>query len=263
MTSPKITTIHQGGSRYYLHPETGEKVPGVTSVLNMLPKPFLKAWAAKEVATTAVNALRGDGPAWLGDMIKSDPQDAIDWLKRSPERNTREAADIGTAAHGVFEAMILGHSLPALTPAMEPFARQFADLLDKIQPEPIRTEDTVWSDKHGYGGSFDLLARVNGQLCWIDNKTTRSGVHAEVALQLAAYSHADYILDATSNTQVPLPSEEAHGLVFHVRPEGWGVYEVPIGDDVFNYFLALREVFKWDVMSRQVVGKANVKGQAA
>ena len=57
MTTPKINTTFRGGSRFYIHPGSGEKVPGVTSVLNMLPKPFLKAWAGKEVATTAVRSL--------------------------------------------------------------------------------------------------------------------------------------------------------------------------------------------------------------
>ena len=43
MTTPKVSTFRSGSSRFYLHPRTGDKVPGVTSVLNMLPKPFLKA----------------------------------------------------------------------------------------------------------------------------------------------------------------------------------------------------------------------------
>lgn len=260
MTSPKIATIHRGGSRYYLHPETDEKVPGVTSVLGMLPKPFLKAWAAKEVAKSAVES----GPAWLDSMINTQGAEAtVDFLKRAPDRNTREAADIGTAAHGVFEAMVLGHKLPPLTPAMEPFRRQYADLLDKIQPEPIRTEDTVWSETYDYAGSFDLLATVEGRRCWIDNKTTRSGVHAEVALQLSAYRHADYILDEDGG-QTPIPGGADYGLVFHVRPEGWGVYEVPIGPDVFEYFKHLRSVFTWDAqVARQVVGRPVVKGSVA
>ena len=268
MTSPKVATFHRGGSRYYIHPDSQDKVPGVTSVVGMLPKPFLKAWAAKEVAGSAVGSLDGSGPDWLTPMVAADPKGAIDFLKKAPDRNTREAADIGTAAHGVFEAMALGHPLPKLTPAMEPFARQYADLLDKVQPEVIRTEDTVWSEQHSYAGSFDLLARVQGRLCWIDNKTTRSGVHAEVALQLAAYAHADYILDVDKGEQVDHPqhysnAETPFGLVFHVRPEGWAVHEVPIDRDVFAYFVHLRQVFNWDASaSRTVVGRASVKGSA-
>lgn len=271
MTSPKITTLKEGDSRFYVHPETGEKVPGVTSVLNMLPKGFLKFWAAKMVAEAAVGALDGSGPDWLTPMVQADPGAAIGFLKGAPYRNTKKAADIGSAAHGLFEAMILGEPLPALTPDIVPFQRQYGDLLDKVQPEPIRVEDTVWSDTHRYGGSFDLMGRVDGRLCWIDNKTTRSGVHPEVALQLSAYRHADHVLDGRTQKPVPMPypDEEQFGLVFHVRPEGWAVYEVPIGDDVFEYFLALRKVFVWDGMAnvkargKGIVGEPLVKGAAA
>ena len=259
MTTPKIATLHRGGSRFYVHPESGDKVPGVTSVLNKLPKPFLKAWAAKEVATTAVHALDGTDPDWLTPMIAADSDSAIDFLKKSPDRNTRKAADIGTAAHGVFEALSLGQPLGRITPDLEIYARQYEDLMAKVQPVALRTEDTVWSEQHAYAGSFDLLAEVQGEKCWVDNKTTRSGVHAEVALQLAAYRKADYLLDGDTGAKLIQPSAD-RGLVFHVRPEGWAVYEVPIGDDVFEYFLTLRKVFVWDEISRSIVGRPTVKG---
>lgn len=262
MTTPKIRTLSTGGSRWYVHPTTGEKCPGVTSVLNMLPKPFLKAWAAKEVATTAVDNLDA-----IRVLAASDRQGAIDYLKGSPNRNTRAAADIGTAAHGVFEALSLGHPLPALTDEMLPYVRHFSDFLDKVQPTYRMVEETIWSDSHSYAGSFDAFAEIQGHGCWVDNKTTRSGVHAEVALQLSAYSHADFVL-RENGTQVALPKAPAggstRGVVVHVRPEGWALYEVPIGDDVFEFFLALRKTFVWDsAYARQVVGKPIAKGAAA
>lgn len=266
MTSPKINTTFRGGSRFYIHPGSGDKVPGVTSILNMLPKPFLKAWAAKEVATEAVSALDGSGAGgvdWLTPMIVAQGSAAaIDFLKRSPDRNTRKAADQGTAAHGIFEALLLGKALGPLTEDMEVFARQFEDLLRVVEPTTLRTEDTVWSEAHGYAGSFDALLDVGGTRCWVDNKTTRSGVHAEVALQLAAYRKADYLLDGDTGEQLRQP-EADHGLVFHVRPDGWAVYEVPIGDEVFAYFLSLRHIFNWDAqVSKQIVGRPAVKGDA-
>ena len=259
MTTPKIPTFHKGGSRYYIHPDTKDKVPGVTSVLNMLPKPFLKPWAAKEVATSAVRSLDGSGPDWLTPMIQDDPAGAIDYLKKAPDRNTRKAADTGTAAHGFFESMIWGEKLGPLTSELQPFADQYADLLEKVQPVPLRTEDTVWSEKHGYAGSFDLLAEIQGTRCWVDNKTTRSGVHAEVALQLAAYRFADYVLDGTTNETLGQPKAEV-GLVFHIRPEGWKVFEVPITEEVFSYFLALRKTFNWDAQIAKSIAKSATAG---
>lgn len=256
MTTPKVATFNRGGSRYYIHPETGDKVPGVTTVLNMIPKPFLKAWGEKLVATEAVEGLANWQP-----LAERDPQAAIDYLKQTPRRTTKAAADLGSHAHGVFEALSLGEEVTDLTPDLTPFANHFRDFLDTVQPEYLAVEDTVWSEEHGYAGSFDALALVQGQRCWIDNKTTRSGVYPEVALQLSAYSHADYVLDgATGEQNLVVPSASDRGLVVHVRPEGWSLYEVPIGEDVFEHFLHLRQTFKWEQVSRRVIGKPVLKG---
>lgn len=258
MTTPKVATFHRGGSRFYVHPESGDKVPGVTSVLNMIPKPFLKAWGEKLVATEAVEGLANWQP-----LAERDPQAAIDYLKQTPRRTTKEAADIGTAAHGIFESLALGEPLGNITDALLPYAAQFSNFLDTVQPEYLATEDTVWSEKHGYAGSFDALMRIQGERCWADNKTTRSGVYPEVALQLSAYSHADYILDGeTGEQQLMSPDPADRGVVIHVRPEFWALYEVPIGDEIFATFLALRDVFKWDAGSRSIVGKPVLKGSA-
>ena len=255
MTTPKVATFHQGGSRFYVHPGTGDKVPGVTSVLNMLPKPFLKAWAAKLVATNAVEQI---------DVIKAmaerDPDGAIDYLKRSPDRFTKGAADVGTMAHGIFESQARGETLGRLTPELQVYADHHAHFLDTVQPKALLLENTVWSETHSYAGSFDGFYEIQGTRAWVDNKTTRSGVHAEVALQLSAYAHADYIIDDEGEQHL-LP-EASHGLVVHVRPEGWALYEVPIGDEVFDYFLHLRKTFEWDRIARKVVGKPVLTGAA-
>lgn len=255
MTTPKVATLHRGGSRWYIHPETGDKVPGVTSILNMLPKPFLKAWASKEVATCAVEQ-RG---AWL-PMAETDPAGAIDYLKRAPQRSTQGAADLGSAAHGIFEAMARGERLGPLTDDLAVFAGHYADFLDTVQPEFRAVEETVWSEAHAYAGSFDAFAVIDGEGCWIDNKTTRSGVYPEVALQLSAYAHADYLLGDDGGRGV-MP-RGSRGVVVHVRPEGWALYEVPIGDEVFAHFLSLRQTFLWDAQSRGIIGKPLLKGAA-
>ncbi|BCV00196.1 MAG: hypothetical protein CM15mV33_510 [uncultured marine virus] len=52
MTDPKIRTSSKNGSRIYHWEE--EKLPSVTSVLGMLPKGYLRYWAAKEVALAAI-----------------------------------------------------------------------------------------------------------------------------------------------------------------------------------------------------------------
>lgn len=249
MTTPQVRTVKRGGSRFYVHPDkTFGSVPGVTSILNMLPKEFLKFWAAKVTAETAVDQL----PAVLGMVLGDDRQGAIDYLKRAHFRNTGAAADMGTEAHEVWETMARGEKLGRQHPAMEPFIRGFQAFMDAFEPEFLHLEETVWSDTHGYAGSFDWIAKIRGELLNQeedaivigDNKTTRSGVHAEVALQLNAYARADYILNP-DGSQSPLPDINA-AAVFHGRPDGWQLVPVRLGDDLFDLFCSLIPVLSWE-----------------
>lgn len=240
MTVPKVNTITRGGSRFYVNPETGEKVPGVTSIVSMLPKGFLKFWAAKTTAQAAVDHL---GEV-VGIALRSGPETAVDFLKRAPDRDVNAAADAGTAAHDVFEALANGQPVGRLAPSVQVYADHFKSFLDKVQPQILHTEQTVWSQTHDYAGSFDAFGIVDGIPTWLDWKTTRSGVHEEVALQLAAYANADFIIEA-DGAQHPLPKGDA-GAVLHVRPEGWALVPVNISAEVFGHFLALRKTFTWE-----------------
>jgi hypothetical protein len=264
VTTPKVSTIKRGGSRFYVNPETGEKVPGVTSVLGMLPKDFLKYWAAKSVAQTAVNN--------IGEVVgiaMRDPDAAVDFLKRSPDRDTYKAADAGTGVHELYESLARGEEVDRrrLTPELRVYAESFDQFVAEFQPEFLHLEETVWSETHGYAGSFDAIARIDGEIVILDWKTTRSGVHEEVALQMTAYKNADYILTADGE-KVPLPEIEA-AAVLHTRPEGWNLYPVSIDDSLFETFLALlNSVFPWErggkngVIGRPINASAQNKGRA-
>lgn len=247
--SAAVNTIKRDGSRFYVHPDTGLKAPGVTSVIDMVPKPFLQYWAAKVVAEEAVE----NAASWIGLAMNGRKDAAIDVLKGSPRRVTKDAAQTGTDAHDLFERLALDLPVGRVHPELEPFVNHFREFLDQAQPEFLLVEESVWSDAHNYAGSFDAFAKVEGELIALDWKTTRSGVHAEVALQLSAYRHADYVL-RKDKTKVPLPRTTG-GAVLHVRPEGWQLHPVKSDAEVFDYFVHLRSVFDWiKADSKAVVG---------
>jgi hypothetical protein len=245
VTTPKINTIKRGGSRLYVHPETADKVPGVTSVLNMLPKEFLKFWAAKVVAETAVENLGS-----IVGLAMGDPQGAVDYLKRAPMRNTGAAADMGTTVHDMYERLAKGEDVGRVTPDLKPYLAIYRDFEEKFQPEFLHIEDTFWSETHGYAGSADWIGNITdpdtGERVTAigDWKTTRSGVHEETSLQLTAYSRADYII-SPDGSKVELPKITA-GVVVHARPEGGQVVPARIDDDVFDVFLNLLSVYKYE-----------------
>lgn len=255
MTNPKISTIKRGGSRLYVHPGSAEKVPGVTSVLNMLPKGFLKYWAAKSVAEFAV--------ANLGSVVTlvaaGEHSAAVDMLKRSPDRDTAQAADKGTEVHDLFERLARGEEVGRIHPDLAPYVGIFKGFEKQFEPEFLFLEETVWSETHGYAGSFDFIAKVTDpdtgeRMTTIgDWKTTRSGVHAEVALQETAYKNADYII-LPDGSKADIPHLDA-GIVVHARPEGGQVVPARIDDELFAFFLALRQIWEWDrETSKNVLG---------
>lgn len=258
MTTPKINTIKRGGSRLYVHPDTADKVPGVTSILNMLPKEFLKFWAAKVVAETAVDS--------LGEVVGialRDRTGAVDYLKRAPMRNTGAAADMGSAVHDLYESLARGDKPGRVHPDLKPYLANYRGFEETFQPEFLFLEETVWSDTHGYAGSFDWLGHVTDPstgdrvLAIGDWKTTRSGVHEEVALQMTAYRYADYIIRPDGG-RVPIPAIET-GLVVHTRPDAIQVVPTRLDEDLFRIFLALKDVHGYEKETKRTVLGAPVQ----
>lgn len=257
MTTPAVTTVKQGGSRFYVNPHDDRKLPGVTSILDMIPKhSFLKPWAAKMVAEFAVD----NADSWIGLCMRGERQAAVDMMKRAPFRFTDNAAVTGTGAHDLFERLAEGERLSKsdIRPELLPYVQHFRDFLEVWTPTFLFTERTVWSETHGYAGTFDAIFSVDmdGETFTAmgDWKTTRSGVHEEVALQLTAYAKADYILGADGE-KVPLPEVDG-GAVLHVRPEGWNLVPASIDLNSWNTFLALKEVWEWEKnLKRLAIGR--------
>ncbi|GAA0641346.1 hypothetical protein GCM10009548_01930 [Streptomyces malaysiensis subsp. malaysiensis] len=252
-----VRTLKRGGSRFYINPEDAKiKVPGVTSIVGMLPKDFLTFWAAKTAAEAAV-----DNWDIVSQLIQRDPAGAIDYLKNAHRRQTKSASDLGSAAHDLFERLARGESInPRYVHAdVKPHVRWFSEFLDEVQPTFVHLEETVWSDEHQYAGSFDAIAKVDGETVVLDWKTSKA-VYDSVALQLSAYRYADRIILADSGESVDVP-ELAGGAVLHVRPEGWSFVPVECGPKVFEAFKALRSVFDWERDGKKaVVGKPIASG---
>lgn len=254
--APRVNTIKRGDTRFYVEPTTGEKVPGVTSIISMLPKDFLKYWSAKLSSELAVELTAA---GMLSGLVDRDPEGAVDYLKGAHTRFVRKAAEDGSAAHALFEARIRGDEIGRIKPEMEPFLRHFDEFLDKVQPDYTFVEETVWSDTYNYAGTFDAFVTIDGQKIWMDNKTTRSGVHEEAGIQMAAYRFADFILRA-DGSKVPQPKADG-AAVLHIRPEGWNLVPVRADEDLFEIFLHLKEVLNWERnVKKTVIGRATYFG---
>lgn len=238
MTTPKIETTSIDGYRFYKHPTQKHiKVPSVTSVLDMLPAPYLRKWNSKITAEHAISNLDD-----IVQMASKSKTKAIEWLKGAPDRELNKAADIGDRVHNLLEELI-NDPLTAVDDELAPYIDGFYQFLDRFEPEWLFVEKPIFSMTHLYAGSFDAICKIKNKNYMLDFKTTRSGISAKVAMQLAAYSRADVMFIDGEEYQLP----EIHaGAALWLRPDKWSFQPLRIDDDVFHTFLSLRRVFEWE-----------------
>ncbi len=253
MTQPEVPTIKRGGSRFYVDPVTGDKVPSVTSIVGCLPKRALQFWRGKTVAECAV-----DDFGVVADFIsKGNPSAAVDHLKRAPDRSSGQAAKTGSDVHNLCERIAKGEDVGRVHPDLQGFVDQYVRFIHDFEPGFLEVEATAWSETYGYAGTLDFIAMVEEEAVITDIKTGKSGAWPDVALQLSAYANADYLIDASGERR-PLPQIDA-AAVLTVRPDEYRLIPVRLGDDVFDTFKALIEVSKWEhEVGKTVIGKTPV-----
>lgn len=264
--------IKRGAGGQYYNPITGEKAPGVTGILNNLPKDGLIYWSRAKVAEFAVNNAGALVQMLLNAHSAADYEKskkaAEDWLKNSPSRETQQSADTGSSVHSLVETMSRGEPLGFVHPDFQPYVERYDRFLQKYQPEFEYIEDAVWSETYGYAGTFDAIAKIDGERLILDTKTTRGkDVYSSVSLQMCAYSRADWLITASdaprslSDTsppelvQTPMPPVDG-AAVIHLRPDSSAIVPVDIHDpDIWETFLHLLTVRRWEKeTSKRVIG---------
>lgn len=209
--------FHPRSHRYRLD---GDWVPGVTTLIGKgLPKPALPYWAARTVAEWVV-----ENPD-LTEEIKrlGGGRPAVAFLKELPWQKRDEAAIRGTDIHALAERLVHGEEV-AVPEHLATRVQGYVDWLDAAQPEVLLTERACASRQWGYAGTFDAIVTFGGVRYLLDWKTS-SGVHGDMALQLSAYSHAEFYLDADGAEQ-PMPAVDRLGIV-HITEEGTTLWPVP------------------------------------
>jgi hypothetical protein len=257
MTTPKQARQRSNdGPRVYAWPPLPPhefEVISVTSAKDVYPKPWLMGWAVKMTAERAV-----DKYDFLGQMIQEDVKGALKWLKDARWSSAGDKADRGTVVHSTIEAYMDDRPMSpeeiqakldekrvpaALQRATFGMVNAVMQFLDDEEPEVYWSEQTVYSRKHGYAGTPDLVARmrVGGSLVpvIIDFKTSKD-IYDDTGLQLVAYAKADFVGldDGTEAPLVPTGEPIEHGVV--VRPMASGRYEMAVfslSDELHATFL--------------------------
>jgi hypothetical protein len=201
-----------------------------------LPKPALIPWAARFTAEYAIEHIDE-----LNAMLaEGDDIAALKWLKDSRLRSTETKANLGSDVHAALEANTLGTAYEA-SPAAAPYIEGFHEWVEDFSPRFEMVESSVYNRQHRYAGTLDAIVEIEGKLLLVDFKTGKS-VYPEVALQLAAYRHAEFV--GIGDEEHPMPATVG-GAVLHLTPSGYRWIEVECGEEVFNAFLYVRECFRF------------------
>jgi RecB family exonuclease len=140
----------------------GRRVCGVTTILSVLNKPALVAWANRM-------GLQG-----------------IDTTKY-----VEKAADAGTAAHAMIECYLTKQEFSRVQYAEDILSiaengyLKYLDWEDKHKIEDVHSEMILVSEKLEYGGTIDMYCKLDGQYTLVDFKTNATGIYAEMMHQTA------------------------------------------------------------------------------
>jgi hypothetical protein len=251
----------------------------VTALTGLLPLPWMEAYASKHAAECAFN----EQDAYR-DLESKDER--IKFVKGASKRYSRAAAERGTLIHAHVEKRNLGVVMDPWPLPVAASMRQYEHFLATVKPRIEAAECKVYhrdgdrSAMRGvlhdyyngphwpfmYAGTMDLLCEIDGKMSILDVKTGKS-VHEDAALQINAYAHADFLIhdpnhpDAVQITPArgrrwyewrgdakdehPMPDIQA-GYILHLRDDGWALHELPISDELYEMFLSLFNVERWE-----------------
>lgn len=225
MTGP--IKFSEAAHRYWLD---GKPVQGVTTLIKGgLPAPQLTYWAARTVAEYVA-----DNPTEVDQLRNMGRSPMVAALKETPWAVRDEAGRRGTEIHRLAEQLVHGKEVE-VPDEIAGHVESCVRFLDEWQPQPLIVERPVAHRAHWWAGMPDLIAKMpDGQVWLLDYKSSRSGVFAETAFQLAAYSHAEFWQDEVGNEQ-PMPQIDVCAAV-HIRSDGYSVIPVKADDSVYAEF---------------------------
>ncbi|WP_427017822.1 hypothetical protein ACQCSX_04205 [Pseudarthrobacter sp. P1] len=254
--APKATakglTFTHSGHRYRLD---GLPVTGVTTLIGEgVPKGALIPWAAEMAGQWALDHV---------EQLQVMPADeALREMKFAWRKHRDDAGTTGTAVHKLAEQLSRTGVVEA-DDDLAGYVEGFAQFLEDWQITAVLLERPCGNRTHHYAGTFDMYATspllmtaeeiAAGWVVQIDLKTSK-GVYGETALQLAAYSKAEFYLDEDGQEQpmpkviktfvahvTPMDRDDAHAR-YGDRPLGTSLYPMATSpaeiDEHFGWFLA-------------------------
>ncbi len=250
-TGPTLT-VTVGPRNAYTDPESGLRyyrwgdrdLPSVTSIRRMAGLPHgLHQWAIGKVIDAAIDRHRD-----IGERLATGDPAAVALIRhelRAAATAERDAAaSLGTAVH---DAAAAGLTLDEVSSAIAPRLRQFYDWLAKSSAEILGSEFQCWNLELGYAGTADALVRLRDGSVWLVDYKTGKGVYGEFALQLIAYSMAEFVgEDGVVNDDLTALLHQISGMaILHLGGDGWEFRAIEADPATWSAFRGLLAFAVW------------------
>jgi hypothetical protein len=161
----------------HIHTLDGKPLMGVTSVLQVISKPFLIQWSANMACDYVRNNLKK-----IEDLEK-----VLLEAKTAHRKKKEKAGDWGTNVHKAIELWIKENKKPELDDIGMKVFNKFEDWVKENKVEFLESEKNIWSKELWIGGILDLVIKMNGKK-YIGDIKTSSGIYNEAFFQMGAYN---------------------------------------------------------------------------
>lgn len=193
LPKPRYAVTDPGEKHKYhiQHPDRGLLGPlrSVTKISGGLEKPALIAWAAREASNYfKTEILRLGSKALSPENLDRIAEDA----KNAHRRIAKTAADLGTACHNAFEAIMEGREPESVPPELVEPIKDFKRWRLATDIEHVASELVVGSARLLFGGRLDAVgySKERGGFVLIDYKTASGFYGNEFAYQTGGYALA-------------------------------------------------------------------------
>lgn len=220
----------------------GEYLPSITNIIDVLNSPHLNKWSAR----VALEKLVEIETQYPGNFMRNQTK-AINYLTDEANRIKDAAALAGTNVHEACEYLALGKEIPKpLTLEEQNAVDAWKRWRDMWEPEFLAVEYTVFGETDtglGYAGTADFVIKLkNDKIVAGDLKTTRSGLHSEVSLQLTAIARAQQCTLDDMTLQDNFKIDAGIGVLLSVDGS-FQVKQIDMSENKWKTFQGLRQAW--------------------
>lgn len=184
-----------------------------------------------------------------GEYVAPSVSSVMKWAEAIACFHHRAEWDIkakrGTTVHAVMEAWANAQSYDVPFDCVG-YVDGLQAFFEQFQPDPLYTEQTViYTGESPYGGTVDLIARIDGEVWLLDAKTGK--IREEVVTQLNAYANATHLgrYDGFGRLEGldPMPQIDRLGVIDLNDDGTYRLLPVEKNERQFEAFMHLRRFY--------------------